>query len=186
MDQQAKTYFEYEKHKRTPIHDTETEDLFNLLNANNYQKGAWVLHMLRGELGDEQFFAGLRNYYHEHKGSTANTEDLRRALEKASHRDLKTFFASWIYGGGHPQYELSWKGNEASKNVTLFLSQIQKEPAFPNTVVVEIVFGNETRRVQLKPDSKEFSFEVKTTSAPTRLILDPENEVLKEARVSQQ
>jgi len=186
MDQQAKTYFEYEKHKRTPIHDTETEDLFNLLNANNYQKGAWVLHMLRGELGDEQFFAGLRNYYQEHKGSTANTEDLRRALEKASHRDLKTFFASWIYGGGHPQYELSWKWNEASKKVTLFLSQIQKEPAFPNTVVVEIVFGNETRRVQLKPDSKEFSFEVKTTSAPTRLILDPENEVLKEARVSQQ
>ncbi len=56
MKSEAEQYFSFEKRTRTPIHDTETEDLFKLLNANNYQKGAWVLHMLRSELGDENFF----------------------------------------------------------------------------------------------------------------------------------
>ena len=115
MKQEAETYFKFEKKTRTPIHDTETEDLFKLLNANNYQKGAWVLHMLRSELGDDKFFRGIRIYYEAHKNSIADSEDLRAAFEKASGRDLKEFFARWIYGAGHPRYELSWEwkaGNE--------------------------------------------------------------------------
>src|SRR6185295_18874263 len=53
MTQEADTYFGYEQKRRSPIYDTDTQDLFKLLNANNYQKGAWVLHMLRAEVGDE-------------------------------------------------------------------------------------------------------------------------------------
>ena len=104
--QAAETYFNFEKKTRIPIHDTETEDLFKLLNANNYQKGAWVLHMLRHELGDENFFRGIRNYYDAHRGSLASTEDLRAALEQASGKNLQEFFARWVYGAGHPSYEL--------------------------------------------------------------------------------
>src|SRR2546422_233375 len=55
MKRTADEYLSYEKKTSTPIHDTETENLFKLLNANNYQKGAWVLHMLRSSLGDEAF-----------------------------------------------------------------------------------------------------------------------------------
>src|SRR5262249_45004335 len=50
MKRAAATYFAFEKRGLKPIHDTETEDLMALLNANNYQKGAWVLHMLRLQL----------------------------------------------------------------------------------------------------------------------------------------
>src|SRR6266404_9264163 len=63
----AERYFAYEKQHLTPIHDTETQDLMRLLNENNYQKGAWVLHMLRKRLGDEIFFRGLRDYYRAHR-----------------------------------------------------------------------------------------------------------------------
>src|SRR5689334_537959 len=84
MKQAATNVFNYDKKKLTPIHDRETEDLMDLLNAINYQKGAWVLHMLRSNLGDEPFYRGIRNYYAAHKGATASTEDLRAALEKAS------------------------------------------------------------------------------------------------------
>ena len=63
MKNAATNVFAYEKKKRTPIFDRDTENLFDLLNANNYQKGAWVLHMLRSSLGDEVFFRGIRNYY---------------------------------------------------------------------------------------------------------------------------
>ena len=57
----ADTAFDYEQKNRIPIHDLDTQDLFKLLNGNNYQKGAWVLHMLRSRLGDEAFFQGIRS-----------------------------------------------------------------------------------------------------------------------------
>ena len=64
--------------------------------------------MLRSNLGDEVFFRGIREYYESHKNSVASTEDLRAALEKASGKDLRAFFARWVYDSGHPQYELTW------------------------------------------------------------------------------
>src|SRR6185369_15270919 len=89
MQRNATIYFTYEKRRRSPIYDTQTEKLFDLLNPNNYQKGSWVLHMLRGLLGDKAFFDGLKLYYNSHKDSTATSDDLRAALEKASGKDLK-------------------------------------------------------------------------------------------------
>jgi aminopeptidase N len=184
MKQLAGTYFHYETTRRTPIHDTETEDLFKLLNANNYQKGAWVLHMLRSELGDAQFFRGIRIYYEAHQNETASTEDLRAAFEKASGRDLKEFFARWIYGAGHPSYELSWTWNPKTNKAKLLLKQIQPEPAFPNAVAIDIQTATGTRRVVLKPTGRQTVDEVKLSDAPTTMNLDPDNTILKDARVS--
>jgi len=181
MKQEADTYFNFEKTTRTPIHDTETEDLFKLLNANNYQKGAWVLHMLRSELGDEKFFRAIRMYYDAHKNSIADSEDLRMAFEKASGRDLKEFFASWVYGAGHPRYELSWEWRPDTKNVRLVLRQLQTEPAFPNTLPLDIITSSGNRRVVLKPTGKETIEEVKLNESPVSINIDPENTVLKEA-----
>jgi aminopeptidase N len=175
----------YEQETRTPIHDTETEDLFKLLNPNNYQKGAWVLHMLRSELGDEKFFAGIRSYYEAHRNSTATSEDLRAALEKASGKDLRTFFARWIYGAGHPRYELSWGWNSQTKNLKLVLTQTQKEPAFPNELPVEILTSTGKRRIVLKPTGKQSIEVLKLNEAPATINIDPENTVLKEAKVNQ-
>jgi len=181
MKGEAERYFSYEKKTRTPIHDTETEDLFKLLNANNYQKGAWVLHMLRSELGDEKFFRGVRLYYDAHKNSIADSEDLRAAFEKASGRDLKDFFARWIYGAGHPRYELSWEWKTNRKKVRFVLRQLQAEPAFPNALPVDILTATGKHRVILKPTGKQTIEEVKLNEAPTTIIIDPENTVLKEA-----
>jgi aminopeptidase N len=183
MKQAAETYFAYEKSTRTPIHDTDTEDLFKLLNANNYQKGAWVLHMLRSQLGDDVFFRGIRAYYNAHRNATANTEDLRRALEKASGLDLREFFARWIYGTGHPRYELSWTWSNKTKMLKLVLRQLQPEPAFPNFLSIEISSSAGTQRFILKPVSKETIQEVRMNRTPTLINIDPGNEVLKEGTV---
>jgi len=185
LKHEADTYFNYEKKTRAPIHDTDTEDLFKLLNANNYQKGAWVLHMLRSELGDAQFFRGIRTYYEAHQGSTANSEDLRAAFEKASGRDLKDFFARWIYGAGHPSYELSWTWNDKTNKARLILKQVQPEPAFPNVVPLDIITAKGKRRVVLKPTSKQTIEEVKLNDAPTAVEVDPDNTILRDARASQ-
>jgi aminopeptidase N len=183
MQEASDKYFDFETKTRIPIHDTETEDLFKLLNANNYQKGAWILHMLRAELGDESFFRGIRFYYEAHRGSVASTEDLRAAFEKASGRNLKGFFASWIYGAGHPHYELAWSWTERTKRLRLVLTQTQSEPAFLNAVPIGIVNGSSQHHIVIKPESKNAVEEIKLDAAPSSLIVDPDNVILDESRV---
>lgn len=183
MKRAADTYFSYEKKTRTPIHDTETENLMALLNANNYQKGAWVLHMLRIELGDDAFFAGLRSYYAANKDSIATSNDLRTALEKASKRDLKEFFASWVYGTGHPQYELSWKWLASSKRVRLTLRQLQPESSFPNRVSISLSKGTTKSWVVLQPKNKLTVQDFKLKQPPDSVQVDPKNTILKDVIV---
>src|SRR5947209_433440 len=127
MRNQATRYFAYEKQRNAPIHDSETPDLMRLLNPNNYEKGAWVLHMLRKRLSDDLFFRGLRAYYNAHREANASTEDLRAALESASGKDLKDFFARWIYGTGHPQYQLQWNSKTAQNAVLLTVTLEQTQ-----------------------------------------------------------
>jgi len=183
MRQAAETYLRYAEKTRTPIFDNETEDLFKLLNANNYQKGAWVLHMLRSSLGDAAFFEGVRTYYTRHKDSTASTEDLRAAFEETSGTDLRAFFQSWIYGPGHPQYELSWQWSRERRSIRLHLKQLQPEPSFPNSIPVDLITRNGRRRIVLNPAGKETIQELRLNAAPVRVVLDPDNTILKEVKV---
>jgi Peptidase family M1 domain len=67
-----------------------------------YNKGAMVLHMLRRLMGDEAFFAGLRDFYATFRYTKAGTDDFRIAMEKAGGQPLDRFFERWIYGSGIP------------------------------------------------------------------------------------
>ena len=180
MQDAATTAIQFERARRIPIHDTETDNLMALLNPNNYQKGAWVLHMLRSQLGDEAFFAGLRDYYQQHKDGNATSNDLRNALEKASNTNLEEFFARWIYGTGHPIYQLSWTWDAQTKVLRLRLVQTQSEPAFPNWVSADIVTASGKQRVLLKPTGKETVQELQSNERPSSIQLDPDGTVLKE------
>lgn len=180
MKRAADTYFKYEKTKRSPIHDRDTDVLMDLLNANNYQKGAWVLHMLRSELGDKAFFDGIRRYYKENKDSVASTKDVQKALEESSGKKLEKFIASWIFGAGHPQYELSWKWNQSRKSVRLTLRQLQLESAFPNRVPIEVMVGSQRVSIVLEPTDKVLVKDFKLKRAPSEVKLDPNNTILKD------
>jgi aminopeptidase N len=92
---------------RRPVVDTTQTDLMALLNVNSYQKGGFVLHMLRTELGDSAFFRGLRRYYARHKDGNALTGDLRADLEYESGKDLRAFFDQWLRRPGFPELSLS-------------------------------------------------------------------------------
>ena len=182
MKRAADTYFAYEKRTRTPIHDTETEDLMKLLNPNNYEKGAWVLHMLRSQLGDDAFFRGLRIYYSGHKEATANSEDLRAALEKASGKDLKEFFARWIFGSGHPHYEV--RSDWLVGNVLRFtVRQLQAGPLFPNPLPISITTSKGKQTVLVKPTGKETIEEFHLSGPPSAIEIDPADTLLKELTV---
>ena len=181
MKAAADNVFSYEKKSRTPIFDRDTNNLMDLLNANNYQKGAWVLHMLRSSLGDDVFFRGIRSYYESHKNATASTEDLRAALEKASGKDLKPFFTRWVYESGHPRYELTWQWT--NRELRLVLGQVQVGNAFLDPVPITITTATGKRDVVLKPTGKEFVETIRLSEKPTKIELDPLNTLLKEATV---
>ncbi len=182
MKNGAATVFAYEKKSRVPIFDRDTEDLMDLLNPNNYQKGSWVLHMLRANLGDKAFFRGIRNYYAAHKNSTASTEDLRTALEEASGKDLRAFFARWIYDSGHPQYELSWQWQQ-NKELRLELKQLQPGNVFLDPVTVTITTAAGKQDLILKPTGKQLIQSLPLREQPLRLDLDPLNVLLDESTV---
>jgi aminopeptidase N len=182
MKNAATNVFEYERRKRIPIFDRETENLLELLNPNNYQKGAWVLHMLRSNLGDEVFFRGIRNYYEAHKNSVATTEDLRAALEKASGKDLDWFFKRWVYDTGHPQYELTWQWLR-NRDLRLVLTQIQPGNVFLDPVPIAITTATGKRDIVLKPTGKQSIETIEIRENPTNIELDPRNTLLKHASV---
>jgi len=91
-----------------PVIDEDATELYSLLNSNNYQKGAWILHMLRGVVGDSAFFRGVREYYREHRDGNVLTEDFQRAMEKTSDMSLEWFFRQWLYQPGFPQLRAEW------------------------------------------------------------------------------
>src|SRR5688500_16347695 len=182
MSDAAAAAFAFEKQKRMPIVDRDTEDLMHLLNANNYQKGAWVLHMLRSSMGDEVFFRAIRDYYQAHLSKTANSEDLRAALEKSSGRNLRTFFARWIYDSGHPQYELSWQWLR-KRELRLELRQVQAGNAFLDPLPIVLRTDSGAREIVLKPVGKTTVQTIQLREKPSGIEVDPRNTLLKEARL---
>lgn len=79
-----------------------------VVNRNAYQKGAWVLHMLRQEIGDEAFFAGVRSYYREHLNQSVASEAFESAMAEAAGRDLDWFFDQWLRRPGCPELAVEW------------------------------------------------------------------------------
>ena len=165
---------------KRPVIDTIEPVLINLLNHNSYDKGAWVLHMLRSELGDSVFFAGLRDYYSSHKHGTALTDDLRLSLERASGKDLRSFFDQWLRRPGYPETAISWT-MDAQQGIILTVNQGRRFGYFAFTLPVVVVDSRSNRHVSkiavtATPVTRaQLSAEGDQTQ---RVIVDPDGTVL--------
>jgi aminopeptidase N len=180
MRDAAQRYFNFEKQAKFPIHDTETTKLMALLNPNNYEKGAWVLHMLRSQLGDDAFFKGLRGYYNAHKEANATTEDLRAAIEKSSGKNLKDFFARWIYGAGHPRYQILWNVDPRQTELTITVNQLQEGEPFLDPLPIELTVDNKKVPLVINPKSKTATMKIPLKGKLTGTVFDPNETLLKE------
>ncbi len=92
-----------------------------------YNKGSYLLHMLRWKLGDANFFNGLKNYLNDPLliEKFATTPDLKKHLEAVSGKDLTVFFNQWYYNEGFPTYQVIWSQHSDSLTVTLNQTQSQ-------------------------------------------------------------
>jgi len=129
-----------------PLVDETYGDPNRLLNPNSYQKGSWVLHMLRCKLGDSLFQIGLRDYYNAFRLGNADSEDFKNAMEIATGKDLGLFFENWLYKKGHPVLKTVLDQNDGKK---VFIVRQTQEVLFDFSVKVEFVLESGVKRVEV-------------------------------------
>ena len=167
-----------------PLVDSAAQDLMSLLNANSYNKGALVLHMLRGEVGDTAFFRGIRDYYRTYRDSSVVSEDFQRVMESAAGRQLGWFFRQWLYQPGYPRLDVEFRVDSSAGRAMLRVRQAQ--PAawgrfrLPRVEVrfyaYEEAAGEGT--FALDPDQAEQVFTFDLGRAVTGLRIDPDGKLL--------
>ena len=183
MRRNAEDYFQSDVTDRPIVDSAWAADPIKLLNANSYPKGAWVLNMLRGRIGDGPFFTGLRTYYRTYRDSTATSEDFQRVMEGASGMKLTWFFRQWLYQPGYPQLDVTWQYDVGARRAVVGITQSQKAawglfrlPALtlefrgPNGAVV--------RRDVAVTAGRETNLRVGVPFAPTEVRVDPDGKLL--------
>lgn len=171
----------YSKRSKSPVVD-ETPDYMELLNPNSYQKGGWVLHMLRRQLGDEVFWKAIREYYAAYGGKTADTEDLQHVFEKVSGKKLGAFFRQWLYTPGQPALDLEWEYNEKKKELVIHLKQNGPVFEFPLDIAVKDSSGH-LSYYDTMVSGAEKKWVLTHSAPPAEIIPDPTVSLLFQATV---
>jgi len=170
----------------TSVFVYDSTNIAELFSRTVYDKGAWVLHMLRHVLGDSSFFESLAEYRQAFAFGNATTEDFRDVCESVYGADLDWFFEQWVYGFFRPSYEYAWSDSAAGENhiVTLKLDQVQVYTGLfkmPLDVQLTTLSGDTTCVAWDSLASQTFQFVM--DEEVIKLQIDPDNWVLKELLV---
>ncbi len=155
--------------------------------ATTYNKGAWVLHMLRFKLGDQLFFRCLQEYGRIYAYGNVVTEDFIRLCEEISGQNLSGFFDQWVFQSGHPDLRISWDfrmTDQGSFFVVLNIGQHQPgEYVFNVPLDVLIVTRQDSINHTLSIDGRDNTFSFTTEQEPVEIIVDPQQWLLKEFKI---
>jgi aminopeptidase N len=172
-----------------PVVDPTVTRLTELLNTNSYNKGAWILHMLRGQVGDTAFWRGIRDYYRTYRDSSVTSADFERVMEHASGARLDWFFTEWLRQKGYPQLDVTWHDSRTDGYVTLEVRQVQPKAWGRYAVAavpVEFRRGGRVlarRTFDLEAQSSPQVERTALSEAPDAVVVDPDGTLLMTARV---
>jgi aminopeptidase N len=142
--------------------------------------------MLRGIVGDDAFWNGIREYYRAHRDGHATTADFRRAMERASGRALGPFFEQWLTRGGLVRLRGEWRYRPDTKQLVVALTQRDAARLFAMPIDVAIYTDTSAtpviRTVQLSDASHTFEI---ASERPVRVELDPRHLVLMDAEFTE-
>jgi len=164
----AMAYFSSEIYgNRHPLANKYYGNPMTIFNSTNYQKGGFVIHMLRQTVGEETFWKALNVYLNEYKFKSAETADLQRVFEKVSGKNLNWFFDQWVYKAGFPMLKVAYKYDQKTKRLHLTVDQTQPTDDITPAVFrlfadVQIVTDKGTRneKIELNKRSQTFTFKV--------------------------
>ncbi len=169
------------------IYLTNISDVNNIFDYDrSYAKGAVVLHMLRGIVGDSTFFKILRTY-NSAPGlayGVATTQDFEKIAEEVFGSSLSYFFNEWIYGEGIPTYNVDWNFESLGNNLYKILLDVNQTTGFnptfftmPIEIQVTTEAGDTTLYIFNNAQSQQFPLTVK--NKPLYITFDPNNLILK-------
>jgi aminopeptidase N len=159
-----------------PVIDTTITNLMRLLSANSYQKGAWVLHMLRHELGEETFWKGIRLYYERYRNSNALTADFEKVMEEVSTKNLGDFFHQWLYIAGQPDLKITTQPTRKKGETEIIIEQKQQALfRFPLDLLINSQEGESRRNLQISDRISKLKIR---TAKLNEIIPDPDVNLL--------
>ncbi|MDO8998010.1 MAG: M1 family aminopeptidase [Sediminibacterium sp.] len=146
-----------------------------------YQKGAWVLHMLRNLVGDASFQKGIQVYYAKYFNANTTTDQFREEMEKASGKDLKQFFKQWLYQPINPTINANWDFDSKQKKLVIDLSQTQVGDIIFDLPIEIACYTKgsdipQFLKVQLNMREQKFTFPY--SGVPEKIVVDPNNRLL--------
>jgi aminopeptidase N len=156
--------------------------------ATVYQKGGWVLHMLRGVLGDTTFFKAIKEYFSRYEYKNTNTKDFQTVVEEVSGQNLQWFFDEWVYTGtGRPKYEYSWKSEKFDDpkapdtyNAMVQLKQVQDDRSiYGMPVRINVITENGSKEFKMFNDQRSQLFLLTVNSKPKEVQIDKDGWILK-------
>lgn len=150
------------------------EQIYN--NETTYIKGAGVLHMLRWVLGDEHYFKALSYYLKKHEFSNVESGDLKTAIEEATGRNLQWFFDQWIWGAGHPTFEVSYTYLPERKQIALSVDQVQPlvngQGIFQLPVEIRLDVKGKSKTVEIWAEHENDYFLIDAEAKPDMVSFD--------------
>jgi aminopeptidase N len=166
----------YDRNPEYRIVHEDLDEMARVTSVATYQKGAWVLHMLRKRMGDSAFWDGIRAYYARHVNGTASTDDFMRAMEEASGMEHAAFFDQWLRQGGNPELRGWWEYDPAAGAVEVVLRQVQAVGSFELPLEIGVYSEGGSvpalvETVEIGSDSLRFVIPVPTE--PSDVRLDP-------------
>ena len=147
-----------------------------------YSKGGAVIHTLREQVGDANFWKAINTYLNRHKFGNVETTDLKKVMEETSGQDLGWFFDQWVYGLGSPKITATPVWNPRTKTLTVTVNQTQKPArlvtqAFRLPMEIEFNVAGETVTQPFEITKRTQVFTFKLSSKPSSVKLDPELKV---------
>jgi aminopeptidase N len=180
----AKSYFrEADERYKRPIVTRRFRSSWQLYDAHLYPGGACRLHTLRCELGDEVFWAAVRDYLERYNGEVVETDDFRHVMEEHSGRSLGRFFDQWFHTAGYPDLKVTFEYDHDRQQGTFEIEQKQVDdqediPPFVFSTDLAWTADGMEHRLPIKIDQPKHVVIVSMSAKPDQVRFDPGAKVL--------
>jgi aminopeptidase N len=177
------------------VHDN-LSDMRRVLNTLVYQKAGWVLHMLRGQIGTDAFWAGIREYYGRYRDANTTSANLQRIMEQASGQSLEWFFRQWLNRAGTPRVRATWRYDAAARQIEVEIAQTHEGEPYRLPLEIGITVEGpsqpgrggqagpvvpQTRIERIELTGRAQRFTIASDRAPLAVTLDPNTWTLMDA-----
>jgi aminopeptidase N len=161
------------------VYNPEAQGL-DLFSDLVYSKGAWVLHTLRGAIGDSAFFRSLRTWRQLYSEKSAVTADFQSAVESVTGKDMSWFFNEWIYAPGWPVYSIAFDWGYRRLELRVAQQQDAGPPAYSMPLQVRVYAGSSDTTLTLWDSLRTQDFSFTFLSRPDSVVFDPDGWVMHE------